>query len=236
MATGFERKRSGGPQTAAGKARSAQNAFKTGVAVNYWVNAAEQAEYDTLLQALCAEYCPLTATMQLLLERLASQMVKLRRLERAENALHERARVTAASLAREQLQVPQSLASHLPATPAGRELALRLATDSAMPDLERSASLMRYQGALEHRISRLVSEIRKRDLEDKVKAASAAMSAMEPAMQESGEPDTNVGRTDHFAHAAQAAAESAATAKPRGRLLVPAPDIEDATARGVDPP
>lgn len=70
----FERKRSGGPSTSAGKRRSARNAVKTGVAVDYWLEPAEQDEYDARVTALTAEYAPVSATVQMLIERLASLM------------------------------------------------------------------------------------------------------------------------------------------------------------------
>lgn len=166
------RKRSGGPRTENGKARSSGNAFKTGIAVNYWLNDAEQAEYDELMQALAAEYQPATATARLLVERLASQQVKLRRLGSVENALHERARITASHVAREQAGAEHSLASYLPATDAARQLALRVAAEGALPDLERLSLLGRYQCQLEGSILRLIAEIRRRTDEDRKAAAS----------------------------------------------------------------
>lgn len=154
-------KRSGGPRSEAGKASSSRNALNTGIAVDYWIDSSEQEEYDMLVAGLTAEYAPVTVTVQLLIDRLATKLVKLHRMDRVENAMHQRARITSEHVARQQADTAHSLASYLPATAAGRNLALRVAAEDAMPDPERLTTVTRYQAGLERQISRLVADIRR---------------------------------------------------------------------------
>jgi hypothetical protein len=199
------RKRSGGPQTAAGKARSSRNALKTGITVGYWLNADEQAEYDALLEALIDEYPTARATTMLLVSRLACSVVKLNRLQRIENARFEGARIIAGDVARQQLDAEHSLASCLPPTAEAREFARRVATESAMPDPEPMTTLARYQTALERQIIMTTAELRRIVL--------------------LGGP----GATAPQSPAAKPAATPAAS-----RLFGDAPDIEDVTPRSVN--
>lgn len=203
------RKRSGGPQTAAGKARSSRNALKSGITVSYWLNADEQAEYEALLEALMEEYATARPTTLVLVTRLACSMVKLNRLQRIENARFESARIIAGDVARQQLDAEHSLASCLPPTAEAREFARRVATESAMPDPELITTLARYQTALERQIMMTTAELRRIVL--------------------LGGP----GATAPQSPAAQPAATPAATPA-ASRLFGDAPDIEDVTPRSVN--
>lgn len=175
------RKRSGGPRTAAGKARSSRNALKTGITVNYWLNADEQAEYDALLEALIEEYAPASATTMLLVNRLAGSVVKLNRLQRIENARFEGARIIAEDVARQQLDAEHSLASCLPPTAEARAFALRVATESAMPDAEPMTNLARHQTTLERQITMIIAELRRVALHNAMRAVQSESSAAKPA-------------------------------------------------------
>lgn len=199
------RKRSGGPRTAAGKARSSRNALKTGITVNYWLNADEQVEYDALVEALIEEYPPVRATTMIVINRLACSVVKLNRLQRIENARFETARIVAGDVARQQLDAEHSLASCLPPTAEARELARRVATESAMPDPEPIANLARHQAALERQITMYTAELRR-------------IALLGPPNATPSEP-----------HATKPATNPAAS-----RLFGAEPDIEDVTPRSVE--
>jgi len=71
-----------GPITAAGKATSSRNAIKTGLHASWWIDHDEELEYQTLFQKLCDEYNAQSTTLLLQIERMASTMVKMRRLQK----------------------------------------------------------------------------------------------------------------------------------------------------------
>jgi hypothetical protein len=149
--------RSGGPQTASGKAIASRNALKTGIASSRWINESEQDRYDDLIAQLTTEYRPKGSTLSILIEHLAMVVVKIERLQRIENAHFEKARVISEHVASQ--RPANSPSSYLPDTPDGQALALRISSDAAMPDIDRLNTLARYLVSLSRERSKLIAEI-----------------------------------------------------------------------------
>lgn len=152
-------RRSGGPRSLQGKVSASRNAIKTGVAATGWYHPQEEAEYRELFSALLQQYPQATPVVTLLAERLATNWVKLRRLERIDNALHQKARLYAEDWAREWPDI--SAAKLLPDTPHGRASAATIVGDAAMPPAEASNSIERGRITLERQIVRLIEQIEK---------------------------------------------------------------------------
>ncbi|TFZ03073.1 hypothetical protein EZ313_17830 [Ramlibacter henchirensis] len=150
-------RRSGGPRSPEGKVSASRNAFKTGVAAIGWYHPQEEAEYQELFGELLEQYAQATTVVRLLIERLATNSVKLRRLERLDNALHQKARLFAEDIAGERPE--NSVASLLPDTPQGRASAAAIMADAAMPPVEWTNSIERARINLERQISRLIEHI-----------------------------------------------------------------------------
>jgi hypothetical protein len=150
-------KRSGGPRSPEGKATASRNAFTTGLAATRWYHPQEEAEYRELLSNLLQQYPQATPVVRLLIERLATNSVKLSRLERVDNALFQNARLFAEDLAR--LRPENSVAALLPDTPDGRANAVALMSDAALPPVERSNNIERARLTLERQIVGLVEKI-----------------------------------------------------------------------------
>lgn len=142
-----------GPITTVGKAASSRNATKTGIHVSGWIDQNEEQEYQSLFNNLCAEYKAQTTTMLLQIERMATTMVKMRRLQRIETALFQKVRDLAEVRAKEKLSIPSLATSDF-------EHALSVAQLSAMPDMQRLATLQRYQTSLDRQLSKVIGEIR----------------------------------------------------------------------------
>lgn len=142
-----------GPVTAAGKAASSMNAVKTGLHVTGWLDDQEQSEYDTLYTALCEEYKALTPTMLLQIERMACTVIKLRRLQKIEGALFQKARQIANKQFDERPLLPGQNSNE-------REQAACIAQFAAMPDMDRLSTLQRYQTSLDRQLSKILGEIR----------------------------------------------------------------------------
>lgn len=142
-----------GPTSDPGKAVSAMNAVKTGLHVTGWLDEQEQSEFESLYSALCKEYNAVTPTLLMQIERMASTMVKMRRLQKIEAALFQKARQIAKSQFDERpLRSDQS--------PGERDIALDIAQVAAMPDMDRLSTLQRYQTSLDRQLSKIVGEIR----------------------------------------------------------------------------
>ena len=147
----------GGPKTEDGKAVSSKNALRHGLSSQTWLDSTEQSQYDELLAELIAEYSASGPTMILQMERLAIAMIKIRRLQKIENALYEKAKITAEFVAK--AKPKNSIATYLPDTADGQRLAERIAVESALPDLDRLNTLARYQVSLDRQISKVIGEI-----------------------------------------------------------------------------
>jgi len=142
-----------GPKTSAGKITSSRNAIKTGIHVSGWIDSTEESEYQDLFNNLCLEYNAQTTTRLLQVERMATTMVKMRRLQKIEAALFQKARGLAEIRAQEKQLIP-ALASHNP------QQTLLIAQVAAMPDMDRLASLQRYQNSLDRQLSKIIGELR----------------------------------------------------------------------------
>jgi hypothetical protein len=150
-------KRSGGPRSPQGIASASRNSFKTGVAAAGWQDPREEAQYEELLEQLLEHYPRADFMMVLLLKRLATNWVKLDRLERADNALHQRARLFAQELARQRLE--SSVAGLLPDTQVGHASEAAIAVDAALAPVEWTNAIERGRITLERQIMRLVAQI-----------------------------------------------------------------------------
>lgn len=142
-----------GPKTIAGKIASSRNATKTGLHVSGWIDASEESEYEALFHNLRIEYNAQTTTLLLQIERMATTMVKMRRLQKIEAALFQKARGLAEIRAQERQSIP-ALASKHP------EHSLMIAQLAAIPDMDRLATLQRYQTSLDRQLSKIIGEIR----------------------------------------------------------------------------
>jgi hypothetical protein len=142
-----------GPKTLAGKITSSLNATKTGLHISGWIDSSEELDYQELFDNLRVEYNAQTTTLLLQIERMATTMVKMRRLQKIEAALFQKARGLATVRAQERQSIP-SIASQHP------EHALLVAQLAATPDMDRLASLQRYQTSLDRQLSKIIGEIR----------------------------------------------------------------------------
>ena len=142
-----------GPTTPKGKATSSRNAIKTGLHASGWIDEQEELEYHALFHNLCIEYNAKNTTLLLQIERMATTMLKMRRLQKIEAALFQKARNLAEIRAKERQSIP-SLANQDP------EQAILIAQLAAMPDMDRLATLQRYQTSLDRQLSKVIGEIR----------------------------------------------------------------------------
>jgi (2Fe-2S) ferredoxin len=142
-----------GPNTDSGKYISSMNAVKTGLHVTGWLDDQEQSEYDSLYTSLCKEYCAVKPTLLMQIERMASTMIKMRRLQKIEAALFQKARQIAKTQYAERPLRPEQSSSE-------RELAANIAQIAAMPEMDRLSTLQRYQTSLDRQLSKIVGEIR----------------------------------------------------------------------------
>ena len=142
-----------GPKTPSGKAISSVNAVKTGLHVSGWIDKSEELEYEELFCNLCKEYNAQTTTLLLQIERMATTMVKMRRLQKIEAALFQKARNLAELRALER----QSILSLSSTDPETTILTSKLA---AIPDMDRLSTLQRYQTSLDRQLSKVIGEIR----------------------------------------------------------------------------
>jgi hypothetical protein len=142
-----------GPKTASGKMTSSRNSIKTGLHISGWIDSDEELEYEKLFHNLQAEYNAQTTTLLLQIERMATTMIKMRRLQKIETALFQKARILAQTRAQERQSI-SALASQNP------EHAMLVAQLAAMPDMDRLATLQRYQTSLDRQLSKIIGEIR----------------------------------------------------------------------------
>jgi len=149
-------KRSGGPRTAEGKRAVAGNAVKHGATAVLWWDPDEEAQYEAVLGALLEEFPGPSASAQMLIERLATNYVRLGRLESIDNAQQQLARLQAEEV--NALLEQPSAEAHGVSAPAPAMLALRRA--AALPSPERMNSLERHRMNLERQVITLVSRIR----------------------------------------------------------------------------
>ena len=141
-----------GPKTSTGKAVSAMNAIKLGIHITGWLDEHEHSEYSILFEQLTKEYNANTPTMLIQIERMASTMIKMRRLQKIEAALFLRARQIANRFSQERSS---------PSTTGPSDHQLSALTEfAALPDMDKLATLQRYQTSLDRQLSKIIGEIR----------------------------------------------------------------------------
>ena len=151
-------KKSTGPKTAAGKAKSAQNATKHGLLARQLVLSDEDgAEYEALRLSLIHELWPETPLEQLIVERIAAAQWRLARVPVIETELFAALRVNA----------------------MGRKEGLGAAwARDAGPSGGALARLARYETMLERSAARLLAELRRSQAErSKAERGEAAREA-----------------------------------------------------------
>jgi len=147
-----------GTSTPAKKATNALNALKHGVFSQVWVDPLEQQQFDELYKAFQGEYATDSPTILIQIERLAMTVVKIRRLQKIENALYQRAQLSASNNAKEKVKL--GLGESNPGKGAAMtDHAVQIAADSALPDLTRLDTLARYQVSLDRQLSKIIGEI-----------------------------------------------------------------------------
>jgi hypothetical protein len=143
-----------GPTTPAGKAKVSKNALTHGLRARKWLTTEEQEDFAALMQDLVNEYQPQTATEQLMVERIAVGMTKLRRLQQVEDAMYAKARLES------------TRSNMIRSEPLDRQLIV----DAAMPPIKVLDTLARYQTSLDRQISKTIGELLV--LQDRSKAAA----------------------------------------------------------------
>ena len=138
--------------------KTSLNALKHGVYSQTWVDPLEQQQYDDLCKALQHEYTSTSPTILIQIERMAMTMVKIRRLQKIENALYQRAQITASNHAKEKGRL-----GLLQPDPAKNDpevdQAVKIAQDAALPEIIRLDTLARYQVSLDRQLSKIIGEI-----------------------------------------------------------------------------
>lgn len=156
--SGTSGKKGGGPKTQEGKAKSSMNAVTSGLHVSGWIDDQEQSEYEALFESLCQEHGTQSQTLMVQYERMASTIVKLRRLQRSESAQWQKARSMARQLEQQRPQSPSASEKSTPSTHLHQQ-ELALAELTAMPSPERLTLLQRYQTSLDRQLSKIIGEI-----------------------------------------------------------------------------
>ena len=137
---------------------NAMNSLKHGMYSQAWIDPSEQQQYDELCSELKQEYASYSPTIMVQIERMATTIVKMRRLQKIENALYRKAQATAISHAQEKIRLGVDQATDEANKPSP-ELALQIAGDAALPDLMRLDTLARYQSSLDRQLSKVIGEI-----------------------------------------------------------------------------
>jgi hypothetical protein len=135
-----------GPTSKAGKEKSSRNATKHGLRASKWLSVTEQLDFEQLMADLEAEYQPSTATQRILVERIATCVGKLRRLQGIEDAMFEKARIE---------HVESEYRFH-PERAANTVERIRAA---ATPPLHQLDTLVRYQTTLDRQLSKAIGEL-----------------------------------------------------------------------------
>ena len=135
-----------GPTSEAGKATSSRNATKHGLRASKWLSPKEKADFEALVTDLEAEYQPSTATQRILVERIATCVGKLRRLQGIEDALFVKARAHDADW--EYRFHPENAAHNIDRIEA-----------AAMPPSPQLDTVVRYQTTLDRQLSKAIGEL-----------------------------------------------------------------------------
>jgi hypothetical protein len=142
----------------------------------------DQAAYDEVYTELLNDYSELGATGKLMIERIATAKVRLRRIRRAEDALFQRARLVRES--HEHQPHPNSISSMLPEGEKSRAFAVAIASASALPDSASLDSLSRYDTTFDRQLYKWLGalEVMKQNaLESTPKAPAGAGRSSSPA-------------------------------------------------------
>lgn len=144
------------------------NALRHGVYSQAWVDPLEQQQYDDLCKAFQHEYTSTSPTILIQIERMAMTMVKIRRLQKVENALYQRAQITASNHAKEKARLGLIQTDFAKSDPQ-IDQAVKIAQDSALPEILRLDTLARYQVSLDRQLSKIIGEMQVLDAANQTK-------------------------------------------------------------------
>lgn len=151
------------------------NAVKTGLHVSGWLDEQERSEYESLYAQLCQEYAAHTPTLLIQIERMASTMVRMRRLQKIEAAQFLKVRQVA-------YRFSQDKAAHQEQNALEAQQTAEIAQLAAMPDPQRLAALQRYQTSLDRQLSKIIGEIRILTASRATTSPAALSSHLEPSI------------------------------------------------------
>jgi hypothetical protein len=152
--------KSTGPKSQTGKEIASMNAFKHGLTAQKWMSPELGRYFDQVLRALNQEYFPKTPTEILMVERVATTMTKIKRLNSIEDAQHQLAK----ELVKQRLggiisPNEMKLLRPVPNDVVGNEEKLLLQQEASMPSLEIMNLINRQQNSLSRQLSKELSEL-----------------------------------------------------------------------------
>jgi len=149
-----------GPRSIAGKEISSINAFKHGLTAQKWTSPELGEYFEKVLRSITKEYLPQTPTEILLVERVATTITKIRRLNNIEDAQYQLAR----QLIAQKLQDPgahydPTLLKNTQSNSARNLEIVELHQAASMPSLNIMNLVNRQQNSLSRQLSKELSEL-----------------------------------------------------------------------------
>ena len=152
--------KSSGPRSLSGKEIASMNAFKHGLSAQKWISPELERHFEQIIKALTYEYQPQTPTEVLMVERVATTMTKIKRLNTIEDAQYQLAK----ELIAQKLQGLVSPNNDKILRPvSGDEVRnrenLKLQQEASLPSLEVMNLINRQQNSLSRQLSKELSEL-----------------------------------------------------------------------------
>jgi hypothetical protein len=144
----------------AGKELVSVNAFKHGLTAQKWISPELKQYFEQVHKSLTYEYLPQTPTEILLVERVATTITKIRRLNNIEDAQYQLAKELVTQrmggyISTNEMKVLRPIANDT----AGNQEKLRLQQEASMPGLEVMNLVNRQQNSLSRQLSKELSEL-----------------------------------------------------------------------------